>query len=949
MLFCTTLPFAYGGCFDEPCILEWQERLVVCIVAMGLVGLYVAVCPWLTDRLGIGKARLDNVVTAALAPLMLIPAALPLANELQFSLSGTVDISPRTIWIGFTLLLIVAAVRRAVVSLRRGPAWRASKLVRNFTFPVLVLTSATFVNFDHFFRVGPAIDMFHWGELVVPVQQLYQFHRIPFVDLLPTHGLRDLLAQLIYTLLNGYRGLEMLLWNSWVNVAAAVVCYFLFARVFSPLFALVFAIGVPICMVFTTQGPDYFMFLAVALFVYRSMDAPTWRRMTALWIVVSGAFWWRYDLGLFSAFACLLLMLGYLKGKSRREWQIVMMPACVLALIQIAIFWVLALVRGRSAPELVLQLWYHLKILASGQGFETIWPAWNAVTFLMYCVLPAVCAGYVIYFVYQRWSVNCDVTAIVYMLVFLAIISLLLSFRNLHRHGMMESYKSLFAVFLIGCIPVLAHISRRFTELAFLALILVHTMVLGTYSWLTLDNSNKLLRDLKRVFALQASSEINFKRGDVFTFHHWHDKETRLRDLSDWQYRAVKSFLDRSLTGKQTFYDFSCATLLYALTDKEAVSFLLQGQVHTGDPVQRYQLERMRSQYDAGGLPFVIFKQGRQWDVLDGVPNELRSYLIAEFIYRHYRPLGYAGSFQVWTANGIDEKSRSAEEPRQLSLPLLKDFEAKNSAKIDGGGTELAWRSLGPQTSARGFVDLRGVPALDGEHYWFLRLVCRSSARGQLSAYFVRPSLHGQASAIGFSSRADVEAASHGTWREVMFPIPISSKGQPDSLGDIILHTVADAEFEIKSADILSTPDPLFPRISHVEQRLDFGALPLLWARYDPDGAWQKTPVLASNQVRQVCSPGHDVPVPFDHVIDKETGNFLQLRIQSDQATRATVIVPGDPESWITFTVAGSPEPRDYIIRISCLYAWMSAGNAQVVLQARQPVWVEDVIVRKGD
>lgn len=104
--------------------------------------------------------------------------------------------------------------------------------------------------------------------------------------------------------------------------------------------------------------------------------------------------------------------------------------------------------------------------------------------------------------------------------------------------------------------------------------------------------------------------------------------------------------------------------------------------------------------------------------------------------------------------------------------------------------------------------------------------------------------------------------------------------------------------------------------------------LPLAWARYDPDRAWQKTPVPASKQVRRLCSNGHDLHIAFDPGIDLETGNFLQFRIQSDQATQVAVSVPGEPASWITFAVAESPEPRDYVIRIRCLYAWMSGSDA---------------------
>jgi hypothetical protein len=945
ILFACLLPVISQACMGPSLSLGVESLVASPLLALAFIAAYGAAKPWLVTRWRITGARLDNALTVALCPLMMIPILFPVANELQFALSAVFEVSPRTIALILVCFALAASLLLAERVVKKGPWCRASRLVRVYYFPVLIATSATFVYFTHFFVVGPAVDLFHWGELTVPAQQWFKFGRMPFVDILPTHGLRDLVVQTLYTWINGYRGMEMLIWSYWIDVGTAVLLYFLLARIASPLFSFLVVLGVPWVTWVMLYGPDYGLLILPALMLCRMAEKPTRFRMTMFWLVVVGAFWWRYDVGLFSLAGGCLVLLGVLRGRGWKEWATACTAGLAVVIGSMALFAVVAYVRDRSPLELAGQLVLQLKILGSGQGFSEIWPTWNAVTFLMYCVLPGVYIGYIICFLWERIIRNRTVPFSWYLLTFMAIVSLLLSFRNLHRHGMSEGYSALFAVFLMASVPALLGLPRRTAEIAFAGVILVHIMILGDYSWLNNATADKIAERQRRLLAEQKWSDTYFKTGTLFTFHSWKNKESRLQDNNDWQYRGLKPFCDEYMTATQTFYDFSNGTLLYALADREVVSYLLQGQLHTGEQVQRYQIARMRSKYQGGGLPFVVFKQGTGWDSLDGVPNELRSYRIAEFIYRHFRPCGYVGGLQLWRDKTLDFSEESLPPARKISIPLLKSYSVSAGEKLDHGSA-LAFKSTGPGSKMFRFLDLHGVGPLNKAHYWFLRMRCRSSLPGAITVHFMRT---GQPKIIGFSRRAEMRAARPGNWEEVILPIPISGQGKPDILADAMVTTQPHALFEISSAELMSTPDPLFPRISTITQQLDFKKAPLVWAKYDEGAAWQRTRTLGVLKTHSACEPLKDLSLDFGSEVDKTSGNYLQLKVLAEQPAQATLVIPGIPESCIQFELEAQPNIQDYVIRVSCLWDWMKDRQGTLVLRTKQPIWVEEAILRKGD
>ena len=157
--------------------------------------------------------KINNAVIVAGVPISMIPLAMPIANELQRVWTG---VSPRLIASILTLALVLVSAlvyrlqAKGIVSLA---GWTVLAV---FYFPILVVTLVTFGSHQQDLVLG-GLDYLKMGEQTVPTQQLLRFGNLPFLDLLPAHGLSDLATQMLYSLVNGYQGLDMVVWVPWLS------------------------------------------------------------------------------------------------------------------------------------------------------------------------------------------------------------------------------------------------------------------------------------------------------------------------------------------------------------------------------------------------------------------------------------------------------------------------------------------------------------------------------------------------------------------------------------------------------------------------------------------------------------------------------------------------------------------------------------------------------------
>ncbi len=580
----------------------------------------------IAKKYNLGKKLLDHAILFFHLPLSFYPLLIPIANEIQFGLSSLTKITAREISISLLVFSFLASLLlfRKKIREAKNPK-NLQRVFWLFYFPIIIAALAMFRYYNHGLALGP-FDLLHKGERTTPVQQLFQYGKIPYVDFLPAHGLSDLLFQSFYSLINGYRGLEMLIWWELLpKVFAAIILYFvLYSISKSPIFSFLTIILLPTESFYFYNVDVAFSFLSVLCF-YLFLKKPASQRLYWIWLSNIFVSLWTPSLGVATFLgSILMLLLFFVKNK----WRY--LREAFLSFVYVAggsfVFYILLLaIKQKNIADVITLIFQYLKADTLIGGYAIIAKGYSPLAIFQYVLCPAlfaVCFLTVIVKLINREKVGAQN----FILAFVAIMSLVLSFRGLARHGLIEGFNPYFFLFLLLVFPFsLESISRRAAQIFFVTVLLLYHFLFPNFSVLA-------------------------KEGELFWFKNWRDKEARVVINDDSQYRSLSRFLDFRLSKEQTFYEFINAPMLYFFTNREVPGqFFLPTLFYSSDPSQLITLKNLQEFYDNEKMPIVIFRKldWFGWHI-DNIPSEARSFRITEFIYRNYEPLGEIDDYLIF-------------------------------------------------------------------------------------------------------------------------------------------------------------------------------------------------------------------------------------------------------------------------------------------------------------
>jgi len=816
---------------------------------------------WLSRRLGPDASPEDLAAAArrghfrillAGVPVMLIPGAIPLANEIQVRLPGR---DPRSLALGAAGFLLAAGVGLffAGPALARRLGYRldggagARRLVERFYLPALVGTWAVFKFHQHTHHFAE-LDYFHYGEITLPTEQLAHFGRLPLVDIRLSHTFSDMLLQGLYTLVMGYRGLDMLLWFLWMPaVVAALVSYLLLARLATPGFALLAVLLLPIPV-----SPYYAPAFLVTLCLGAVLRRPGWHRWLLVWLSLIAVGLWRIDFGLGSAVAVGVVLVPWLLGGTRpgtgRGLGARLMPMLAGLAIAgggaLAGLFGLTLASGRPVFSTLAALVRSYSFRLSTRTRPVIIRDFDLLAALQYYLLPAVgltVLGIVaVRFLGGRLSRGRRPGLQALLFAQVAAFSLILSVRSLERHSLLEDFNPYVFLFLGATLPFLL-LGRRSRRAAAMAVALLAAVSLLGLPPLSLPGRN--------IYLVRAAAP-----GPIFRFHPWEEGERRVfYDLG--RQEAVIQFLDQNLGPGETFFDFTNSPLLYVFTERLFPTWTIPNLIQTSEAIQKQVVGEIEALRGAGRLPFVLFKQGsRFWDATDGVPNEIRSYRVAEAIYRHYEPYITVGGYQVWREKSRGEEEEMAGEifplawsPERSVLRMIPIEIAEDQNPEEDPGQEqpaddgwISLRAIGADPQLRDRLDLTGIP-WERHRFWNLLFDVHSDRPGGLQVYY---SYDEQVFDGGRTQWLQItgEGRQQGA---VLLPRP------PGAVAPEVLNLrfdpppqgpIAIGHLRLRgSARSLVPLDP-----EGLTQHFDLRQLPRIWAHHDPLAALSRTPEIAS-------------------------------------------------------------------------------------------------------
>lgn len=590
--------------------------------------------------------NIASILSAAI-PLLLIPISIPIINELQYSLSSTIDWSIKRFSIlGVIFWLICSLIILIFYRVRNIKL----KFAKYLFFPIFIATITLFNLHTNFLDIN-FFDTFHHGENLISTQQLFMFGKIPFINLYPTHGISYILGQTLYSLTNEYQPFAPWLWEWIAKIFEVVLLYFVLSKITNSFFSATIITFLPIIGIFGGQAliygyskslptTYYLTPLLVGLTLIWSLKKPTFKKMLVLWITCLFLIVWRVDFGIAGLVStCFILIMSivdkYIKKKKFLTSIIIFAKSTIVSMvIGIIIFISICLAKNESFSGIFLQIFEFIKFQGQAQGLLNVISSYSPISIFQYLVLPGAGIFYVLYYIFNIFFQK-DVCIPKYkiLLIYIATFSLTVFIRSFQRQTLaVLGYNPFLFVFLILSLPIF--VSKRTTAIT----ILIFIFGLLAYQFI-LPNSALLLKNSQQV-----------------TLYNWHSKESRVR-LNDNGLEKIVSFINSNLEPQQTFLDLSSSPLLYVVTNRKFTGYFIPSAYYTSDTIQTNELARITSAYIKSEIPILIFRQpNADANNIDGVPNEIRSYKIYEFVNTNYHPVGTVIGYSVWVSNGFKLK-----------------------------------------------------------------------------------------------------------------------------------------------------------------------------------------------------------------------------------------------------------------------------------------------------
>lgn len=882
-------------------------------------------------------------LAAALVPLCVFPALPYLSREIAYAIYARLGVSV-SITAAALILLAGCVIASALVFLRLRPSLAASRIYATRLLPVAVVSWSIFVA-DLPAGTPIAVDLFHYGELTVPLHQLVRFRSLPYLDILPTHGLIDYVGALIDLIVTGKVNVDGALLGHAPLLAAGLLGLYVLLRAVSGSTALAALATLLLPMLTPLFLYEGYGFLLLGLFLIgRAMARPAGRSFFGAGLVLAAALAFRVDGGLVLVVAALEMFV--LQALLNRRWKTRHLASYALVLVAPATLGaaLAALVAARTDGALtlaVLARFFSLGFQSMTVGLTNVFsPAvpWQPSA-LWYYGIPALTL--ILAF---RLLVNLTSNALIgrgaavasLLQLGLVTCALLLFTRALGRHTEFETrgVGTFQAAFFPIALVLLANTPRgalRPTGLVATSAVLA-LLALSPLQSPGVTNVLAAIADRPRVDVPEQLGQFT----------------TRFRTAADWErdWSNLRATFDERLESGDTFVELGHQPLAYVLLDRRFPGYMIP-MLYTASDSTQHQFIARAARVNA---PIVLLRNEKWWRDVDGVPDAIRNYRVYEWAHAHYRGAEALGPFilleQAAPVSSVTELARPKVSGQIEGHNLRGDGTTDGTVTLDATGfdpyVELPITPLlNLPTGARLIVQLELYTTLSGTYQIFYGSPGVPLSEGASKTFEVRPTSGWTAYTIS------IPATLAGAVDRVRFDPP------NDAIGRIVIRNVTVRVDRDTSL------------LDRIDERLNLGYLPYLWAATAPRhaspmvdlGPELRRAVGVNAAGASVVAPHATIELRFDGV-DVAVPSYIRVRAAA--ASSGDLVIgyekaglPASAVRQFSFTLVGGDVPHDYVLRTSVQRAWLADPSPLTLLRLTnttdRPITIFRLVIEPAD
>jgi len=580
--------------------------------------------------------------------LTLVPVIIFLSVELAFCFKLNFNTLIPFKWIaiafwGLLFLISVYLIVKKKISLSGNKLSRFYSLSLLFSFILLVY---------YFPILDQSKELFELANPANALMRIFHFQEIPFIDFMSSHMFSEQYYGIIYNLFFGYDGsIDFLIYRFFTKIIFFVIAFVFLSKIFENKFASVlFLISFPFIGVFFS--PSVFIGVVMFFAINKLIEEQSVKNYLILLFLILAMIFWGIDVGFVSLMSTIIFLpLMFVVEKQKLSIKNILVSAGIFAVSILVILAVFAIIRS---PQYLYDSFFSaLHYLKANQahGYSELTYYQGHQFYAFHYLLPFIAVIISLYTTFALIRKSADLIASKkYMLkasLFLFLLFIVNFQRGIVRHGFIESSDTFLAstFYIALTVFVLSFLNKTsrsfryivFFSIAFLAIVMIKFFPLSKgKSDLELCLTQNNISYLDTIINDQNLTSRTL--GDI--------------EFANEQYSEIKDFLDTSLDENQTFLDFSNSPMLYYYCQREVPSYFCQSLQNTIDDfLQIKSIERI----DVNKVPVVVYSNyPLNWfDYTDGVPNEMRQYIIAEFIFRNYRPYGVFNNHSLWVSDEL--------------------------------------------------------------------------------------------------------------------------------------------------------------------------------------------------------------------------------------------------------------------------------------------------------
>lgn len=840
-----------------------------------------------------------------LEPLVWLPLISVLSDEVYLILNqrGVYSISPAAVFAILFLLAIIFTYRR----LNRRKNLQEPDIERILSrryFPVL---AAGLSAFTFYTPIQSATgEMFEIANGVLPVQQFYEFGKIPLADTFSSHMLSDFFTVFLYTTFNGYNNLCFSCYDFIFSIASTLLIYYTIRKFSgSGYWAFFIAMFYPYA---EHLVPPYVSFALIPLLVIKTDDAKSTSGYILLFFVAALLILWRIDLGFAAAFATIaaVFLLAVSQKQSINRKAIFKALLWVLSAAAVLLLFLL-LLRGKS---ILSSIHSALEYFSSAQsyGSKELTSKYDGIYYSLHYVFPVLVLAAVGYALFKLFT--SDTTKTKMLCIALCYLSVFYFFnfqRGLVRHGLQELWDipvTSFA-FLIFTVFTLILFEKKDLSYLFIITTAIMTVFISRY---------KFPEDELKKAALYNSVYLKMKHFPAVEKSK--QKINRMPEQENFaasNYTEIENFLSQNFTKGESFADFSNTPMLYYYLHRKSPHFFSQSPIS-------YHSEGLQTKWiqeiERADTKLVLFSSYPEtwFDITDGVPNTLRHYRMAEYLFNHFHPGYILNDKAVWLRNDVSVKPNNIDTV--YSVTDMNSY-ASFDADIKEGGFVTGNNAPSIQ------IDNISVNAMKGKKY-FLTMNAKNLVPGEESIYFY----YNNSTTVSKELKWKY-AAGRNT---VFCTIPVLAG---DKITGIRFTLTKNSQFTPLTLDVVEcnfVPD----YYSTVPRHFDLQQLPYVWGNLDSKFKNSKQEVLSEvSSNRQTVTNYSEKRFTFSPVNKSEAGYYIVIRAGKKSDDKTDVVMnygEGDKKSGgFTFSLP-TKETVNYVIRVSTQYNWYHNANDWITI-----------------